>query len=605
MCAIARQPVITRHLAVFLTFLNIAMKTHVTRDDDFRVLPGRIRSRGSQRARPFIAQALAAAEKAGGIAPWSGSARRTGTFGRGRAASLAAHRWLTSRSRLAMVKARVVRHSSKRAPLVPHLQYLRRDGVTRDGEPARMFGADSDDLDHRAFAERCEDDRHHFRFIVSPEDAAELSDLKAFTRDLMADAERDLGTRLDWVAVDHWNTEHPHIHVILRGRTDAEQDLVISRDYIREGMRARAQQLLTLELGPRSDRAIRHLLETQVEAERWTRLDRALTREAAANSSVLDLRPARSRQTDEFRSIKIARLRKLEGLGLARSLGPSRWMVSDDAEQTLRELGERNDIIKRIHRGLADKRWERGAGDYVLDGASQAGPIVGRLAARGIDDELKGSAYVVIDGIDGRVHHLRLPDLEATSDSAPGSIVEFRRYQDTTGRNRVAIAVRSDFSIEDQVAARGATWLDRQLLARESALSDSGFGAELHDAMERRVDHLVEEGLARRQGQRIAFARDLLRTLERRELADAVSKLVDDTGLTHHPSGEGEHISGVYRQRVTLASGRFAMIDDGLGFQLVPWRPALEHQLGRQVGGIMMPDGRVDWEFGRKRDLNL
>ena len=138
-------------------------------------------------------------------------------------ASLVAHRWLSSRSRLATVKARVVRHRSKRAPLVPHLNYLRRDGVTRDGEPARMFGADGEDIDHRAFAERCEDDRHHFRFIVSPEDAAELSDLKAFTRDLMADAERDLGTRLDWVAVDHGNTGHPHIHVILRGRTDAGQ----------------------------------------------------------------------------------------------------------------------------------------------------------------------------------------------------------------------------------------------------------------------------------------------------------------------------------------------------------------------------------------------
>jgi Protein of unknown function (DUF3363) len=173
---------------------------------------------------------------------------------------------------------------------------------------------------------------------------------------------------------------------------------------------------------------------------------------------------------------------------------------------------------------------------------AKPGQLVGRLAARGIDDELKGSAYVVIDGIDGRAHHLGLPDLEAAGDLARGSIVEFRRYQDATGRNRVAIAVRSDFPIEDQVAAHGATWLDRQLLKRESALSDSGFGAELRDTMDRRVDHPVEEGLARRQGQRIAFARDLLKTLERRELAEAVSKLVDDTGLIHHPSGEGEHI---------------------------------------------------------------
>ena len=119
--------------------------------------------------------------------------------------------------------------------------------------------------------------------------------------------------------------------------------------------------------------------------------------------------------------------------------------------------------------------------------------------------------------------------------------------------------------------------------------------------MDRRVDHLVEEGLARRQGQRIIFARDLINTLRRRDLDEAASKLSAETGLAYRPSAEGEHVSGVYRQRVTLSSGRFAMIDDGMGFQLVPWRPALEQQLGRQVGGVMAPGGNVDWSFGRKR----
>ncbi len=231
------------------------------RDDDLRVRPGRTRTTRSQSGRPFIAQALAAAEKAGGMARRSSASRPTGAFGRGRAASLVAMRGMTGRSRSAVIKARVIRHGMKRAPLAAHLTYLRRDGVTKDGEPARMFGAERDDVDHNAFAERCEEDRHHFRFIVSPEDGAELSDVKAFTRDLMADAERDLGTRLDWAAVDHWNTEHPHVHVIVRGHTEDGKDLVISRDYIREGMRARAQNLLTLELGPRSDREIRHSLE--------------------------------------------------------------------------------------------------------------------------------------------------------------------------------------------------------------------------------------------------------------------------------------------------------------------------------------------------------
>ena len=131
------------------------------------------------------------------------------------------------------MKARVVRHHGTRfrsATMPKHMAYLKREGVTRDGADARMFDARSDAADERAFAERCEDDRHHFRFIISPEDAAELGDLRTFTRELMTDVARDLGTNLDWVAVDHWNTDNPHVHVLIRGRAEDGRDLVISRD---------------------------------------------------------------------------------------------------------------------------------------------------------------------------------------------------------------------------------------------------------------------------------------------------------------------------------------------------------------------------------------
>jgi type IV secretory pathway VirD2 relaxase len=255
--------------------------------------------------------------------------------------------------------------------------------------------------------------------------------------------------------------------VIVRGRTDGNKDLVISRDYIREGMRVRAQQLLTLELGPRSDREIRHSLETQVGAERWARLDRMLARDAAAHGSVVDLRPERGQSQENFHGIKIGRMRKLEALGLARPLGPAKWSLSENAEDVLRELGERNDIIKRIHRGLTEKGWERDASDFVLHGETESIPVIGRLIARGLDDELKASVYVVIDGVDCRAHHIRLPHLDAAGDSASGSIVELRGFEDVAGRPKFAIAVRSDLAIETQVAARGATWLDRQLVAKE------------------------------------------------------------------------------------------------------------------------------------------
>ena len=176
-------------------------------------------------------------------------------------------------------------------------------------------------------------------------------------------------------------------------------------------------------------------------------------------------------------------------------------------------------------------------------------------------------------------------------DAKPGAIVESRAYDDAKGRKRLSLATRSDLAIEAQISAPGATWLDRQLLAKESALSSGGFGAELRQAMDRRIDHLVEQDLARRQGQRVILARNLLNTLRRRELDEVTAKLSAETGLAHRPSAEGEHVFGVYRQRVTLASGRFAMIDDGMRFQLVPWRPALEQQLGRHVSGAIAPGG--------------
>jgi hypothetical protein len=208
-------------------------------------------------------------------------------------------------------------------------------------------------------------------------------------------------------------------------------------------------------------------------------------------------------------------------------------------------------------------------------------------------------------GVDGRTHHLRFTDLEMTGDAKPGAIVEARAYEDAGGRRRLSLATRSDFTLGEQVTAQGATWIDRQLLARQPAATGAGFGAEVRDAMDRRVDHLASEDLARRQGRRVVFARDLLDTLRRRELDAAAANLAVQTGLTHRSSAEGENIAGIYRRRVTLASGRLAMIDDGLNFQLVPWRPALEQQLGRQVSGLMLPGGRVDWSFGRKRGLGL
>ncbi len=580
------------------------------RDDDLRVRPGRVGNagRGGGRPQSFAGQVMRAARKAGHTGPGLGRGARGGTSGFGRGRAAAAAMALRSPQRRVVIKARVVRQRGSKfrsAPLAKHLDYLQRDGVTKDGADARMFAARGDEVDASAFAERCEGDRHHFRFIVSPEDAPEMADLRGFTRDLMARTEQDLGTKIDWVAVDHWNTDQPHVHVLARGVAEDGSDLVISREYISRGLRGRAEQLVGLELGPRSERAIRSSLEREVRAERWTGLDRALRAEADDGGGVVDLRPGAPAPDPELRRMMTGRAQTLERMGLAEPAGPAAWTLKADLEATLRAMGDRGDIIRTMHRALSRGGREPSVGDFAIHG-EDAPAVLGRLADRGLHDELKGSAYVVIEGVDGRSHHLRFGSLDATGDAAVGAVVEARPFAGDDGKRRLSLSVRSDLPLHEQVTSAGATWLDRTLVAREPApFANSGFGAEVREALERRADHLAAEGLARRHGQRPVFARDLLDTLRRREIDGAALRLSAQTGLPRQAAAEGEHIAGVYRQRVQLASGRFAMIDNGLRFELVPWKPALEQHLGRQVSGVVRPDGGVDWSFGRKRGLGV
>ena len=307
----------------------------------------------------------------------------------------------------------------------------------------------------------------------------------------------------------------------------------------------------------------------------------------------------------DFHAQKLGRLHKLERLGLASEIDRGAWALHDDAEASLREMGMRGDIIKRMHRALGERGIEREVSAFQLEPDIDHYKIIGRMVDRGLHDELNGTAYAIIDGIDGRTHHVVLPDLDATGDAHHGSIVELRQFEDRKGKQRVALAVRSELDLSAQIDAPGVTWLDRRNLARGGDNLGGGFGREVEAAMEARAEHLIEEGLARRQGQRIIFARDLLATLERGDIDREVAKLARDSGLSHNQPLPGEYVMGTVRERIILASGRYAMIDDGLGFSLVPWTPSLDNQIGKHISGVMRDDGGVDWSFGRKRGLGL
>lgn len=576
-------------------------------DSDFRIRPGSGRDAGrgaGGKGQRLAAQVRRAAARQGHT-PLRKSARYgTSRSGRGRrAVALARFR---RDGRRVVVKARVVRHKGARfraAPLAKHIAYLEREGVTRGGQGASMFDADGDAADRSAFAERTGDDRHHFRFIVSPEDAADMEDLRAFTRDLMRDASNDLGTALDWVAVDHWNTDNPHIHILVRGVADDGSDLVIDRGYISEGLRFRAEERVTLELGLRSEREIGQALEREVEAERWTSLDRQIE-QAVAETGILDLRPESGGDTSGDRLLR-GRAATLERLGLAERIAPAVWTVDSGAEQTLHAISIRGDIIKTMHRAMGRQGVAFDASALALHGEAPREAVVGRLVARGLDDELAATAFAIIDGTDGRTHHIRFDDMEWTGDAKPEAIVELRSWEGRDGTPRLSLAVRSDLSLREQIEAGGATWLDRQLVSTDAVLAGSGFGQAVRDAMAARGKFLEGEGLARRHGQRLILASNLIDSLKRRDLDSAQAAIAARTGLAHQPSTNGEHVSGIYRERVTLASGRFSMIDDGLGFQLVPWRPVLDQHLGKHITGTAAAGGSIDWSFGRGRAISI
>ncbi|MCZ4107970.1 relaxase/mobilization nuclease RlxS [Brevundimonas diminuta] len=396
--------------------------------DDLEPRLGRIRSLGKARARSYVGRVVKAANLARGGAA-SGRGRRGFSGARiGRGAGVghvlaSRDRFSALRQRRVIIKTRIVRLDGPKglAPALAHLRYVERDGTTRDGGPGRLYSADADSVDRRAFIDRQDGDRHHMRFIVSPEDGASYDDLKSLTRRLMAQVEMDLGTKLDWVAVDHFNTAHPHTHIIVRGKDDRGKDLIIARHYLSQGMRERAAELVSLDLGPRSDVEIADRLRAEVSQERLTSLDRRLLRDLDAGGVVVAF------ERDPFQqTLRAGRLQTLGRLGLARELGAGRWALAPDCEETLRRMGERGDIIRTMQRAFTAHGVERPGLDAVIADPSSMRPIVGRVIERGLSDELNDRHYLIVDAADGRIHYVDIGRGETTERLPAGAVVRIR-----------------------------------------------------------------------------------------------------------------------------------------------------------------------------------
>lgn len=407
-------------------------------DKDFAIRPGRIKTTKMSitPGRAYVNRVLKAANLARGGAPSSSGQARSPSFtgarigrGAGAGAVLASRAGVSRfRQRRVMVKARICKLAGKgMAAARAHMHYVQRDGVTRDGQPGELYSADQDRADGRAFLDRSEGDRHQFRFIVSPEDGAQYDDLKDVTRRLMARMEQDLDTRLDWVAVDHFNTGHPHTHVIVRGRDDQDKDLVIARNYITDGIRERAAEIVSLDLGPRTELEIDRSMQAEMTQDRFTTIDRWLIERKDENGLVAAVDGDSPRQ-----SLLAGRLNHLEDLGLARPVGNGVWTLDENAEGILRVMGRRGDIINSLSYDLAqggqahllhDAIIHDGSRGNAIDTTGASKVMIGQLVRRGLFDEDQDRHYMVVNATDGRTHVIDIGDGERTPAIPEGAVI--------------------------------------------------------------------------------------------------------------------------------------------------------------------------------------
>ena len=649
-------------------------------DDEFKPRIGRLRARGTsdKRARKFLGRVVAATARTGASA--GVRSRRFDGSRIGRGASIgrvlrSGDRHSGSRARRVVIKARLVKLGTKGVSASrAHLHYIQRDSATPDGAPGGLYSADRDVADGAAFVERGSGDRHQFRFIVSAEDGDQYPDLKPLVRRLMAQMEEDLGTKLDWVAADHRDTGHPHSHIMLRGKDDRGENLIIAREYIAHGFRERASAIVSLDLGPRTDLEIEERLRHDVGQERLTAIDRQLVGAMDGNRMVS------SADRDPLQqSLRAGRFKTLEQLGLADDRGGGRWQLADGLENTLRRMGERGDIIRTMQRELSERLPERAAADQVIEDSSEMQPIVGRVVARGLADELHDSHYLIVDGVDGRSHYIdigkgdaveplpadstvrvvgsprgvrdvdrtvvavaaandghytidahlrfdpraseafaethvrRLEAMRRTMRSVerepdgrwiiePDHLKRAAAFEARLATDRpVAVELLSSIPLDRLETMNAATWLDRELTAAEPVpLRDGGFGREVRSAQTARQAWLIEQELAEQVSGRIAYRPDMLASLQQRELLTVAKRISDELGKPFEEARQGDRIEGVFRRRVDLASGRFALIERSREFSLVPWRPVLERHVGKSVSGVFRGGG-ASWTIGKGR----
>jgi type IV secretory pathway VirD2 relaxase len=559
-----------------------------------------------------------------------------------------------------------------------HLNYIQRDSAAREGETGLLYSRDEVMIDGDEFRERGLDDRHQFRVIVSPEDGKEFGDLRTYTRNVMAQMERDLGTKLDWVAANHYDTANPHSHVVIRGVTETGSTLIIPRDYISHGMREAAEHVATLELGPTTQIDVAKKLALSVRHDRFTSIDRDLL--AKGQYQIVDLSKLPLDGSDWSQRFEKWRVKYLSSLGLAEKMGFGKWRLDDNLERTLRRMGDRGDILKAYHRAMSRTKLDRSLdSEPIYDPAEKlARPITGRVIEKGVLDDVNDRSYIVLDTLQGealfvetgkeanlaqiergmvvtagpQTYAPKASDLIITDIASkrggiyspsfhemndPGAREEFikahvrrleamrraghaernsdgswnvpkdylkRVVKYETSRsfgNPVKLDIQSRAPLAGLTQTIGKTWLDTELMKGGAESDASGFGQEVETLKTQRQKFLLSQKLIERSP---GVTQSTLDTLEQMDLDRAGKEFSEQFGKLYKAAPASGRISGIYLMAIQRPSGKYAVIEKSKEFTLVPWRSAIDRNLGKSISGVVKGQ-TISWTLTKARGKSI
>jgi type IV secretory pathway VirD2 relaxase len=292
-----------------------------------------------------------------------------------------------------------------------HGKYLEREGAQQEGERGTGFGSSGNEISVSDTLSQWQEsgDRHLFKFIVSPEHADRMN-MREHVEKLMECMERDLCVKLQWVAMDHHNTDNPHAHIALRGKDNKGNDLIIPKRYLSHGIRERSQEIATRELGKRTERDIERSREKNLQAKRVTELDRILEKRIDRDSKIVVSATGTVQQNNLDRQL-LSRLQFLREIGLSKKVGSLTWQMQENFLSTLRQYQISQDIIKRRAQHMSHVMDTRSAFKQTSwqELKESAQPITGRLVGVGLENSLKDGRYMMLEATDGRIHYVSLP----------------------------------------------------------------------------------------------------------------------------------------------------------------------------------------------------